>query len=168
MIYRESTLCHFNPNHDPDNGQFTSKNKGLTSEAKKMLILGAASVLATGAIAAGSAIVGPAGALTLPALGAAISNGNTVMGGILSGTMLGSAGISLAEVLKSGGGIKSLISEMGTRKMLNDGDWFSRMQQENMRTNQEMQLMMQQHHDALQTHLRLHQDMVNSHMHNMR
>ena len=24
MIYRESTLCHFNPNHDPENGRFTS------------------------------------------------------------------------------------------------------------------------------------------------
>ena len=39
MIYRESTLCHYNLNHDPDNGRFTSKNEAgsLVSYTDKIL-----------------------------------------------------------------------------------------------------------------------------------
>lgn len=45
MIYRENTLCHYNMNHDPRNGQFTSASGSVVRSAVKASGVGTAAQL---------------------------------------------------------------------------------------------------------------------------
>ena len=73
MIYREKqyndTLCHFNPNHDPKTGQFTSTKGGriLKSTLKGAAVGAVANAALNGGLFLGKLLSGPAG--LIPAIG---------------------------------------------------------------------------------------------------
>lgn len=125
MIYRETTLCHYNQYHDPRTGQFTSRNgsggghfftdarkekaKKIAKVVGKYALKGAVIVASVAAgkalgMAVGSAISGAAYAVGQSAVG-------NILGGVLGDMSMNSVNDALSAVTSSPGYSEKVITE---------------------------------------------------------